>query len=46
MIKAGQPVIFGCDIDKFSDKDVGIMDTALFEYEVSSSREALSFKFF
>jgi len=35
MIKAGQPVFFGCDVAKFSDKDFGIMDTALFEYEVS-----------
>jgi bleomycin hydrolase len=33
MIKAGQPVFFGCDVIKFSDKDSGIMDTALFEYE-------------
>jgi len=33
MIKAGQPVFFGCDVGKFSDKDFGIMDTALFEYE-------------
>jgi len=33
MIKAGQPVFFGCDVGKFSDKAVGIMDTALFEYE-------------
>jgi len=37
MIKAGQPVFFGCDVAKFSDKDFGIMDTALFEYEVSRS---------
>jgi bleomycin hydrolase len=35
MIKAGQPVFFGCDVGKFSDRNVGIMDTALFEYEVS-----------
>ena len=35
MIKAGQPVFFGCDVGKFSDSEVGIMDTALFEYEVS-----------
>lgn len=34
MIKAGQPVFFGCDVGKFSDSKVGIMDTALFEYEV------------
>ncbi|KAF8971106.1 bleomycin hydrolase [Flammula alnicola] len=33
MIKAGQPVFFGCDVGKFSDRDVGIMDTDLFEYE-------------
>lgn len=33
LIKAGQPVFFGCDVGKFSDKDTGIMDTALFEYE-------------
>jgi bleomycin hydrolase len=33
MIKAGQPVFFGCDVGKFSDRDAGIMDTALFEYE-------------
>ncbi|TFK25230.1 bleomycin hydrolase [Coprinopsis marcescibilis] len=33
MIKAGQPVFFGCDVGKFSDSGSGIMDTALFEYE-------------
>ncbi|KAF8160655.1 peptidase C1B, bleomycin hydrolase [Crassisporium funariophilum] len=33
MIKAGQPVFFGCDVGKFSDRDAGIMDTGLFEYE-------------
>jgi len=33
MIKAGQPVFFGCDVGKFSDNASGIMDTALFEYE-------------
>jgi aminopeptidase C len=36
MIKAGQPVFFGCDVGKFSDSTSGIMDTALFEYEVSN----------
>ena len=35
MIKAGQPVFFGCDVGKFSDRKAGIMDTALFEYEAS-----------
>jgi aminopeptidase C len=34
MIKAGQPVFFGCDVGKFSESSAGIMDTALFEYEV------------
>ncbi|CAA7261849.1 unnamed protein product [Cyclocybe aegerita] len=33
LIKAGQPVFFGCDVGQFSDKDAGIMDTALFDYE-------------
>jgi len=33
MVKAGQPVFFGCDVGKFSDSGFGIMDTALFEYE-------------
>jgi len=33
LIKAGQPVFFGCDVGKFSDREAGIMDTALFEYE-------------
>jgi bleomycin hydrolase len=33
MIKAGQPVFFGCDVGKFSESSSGIMDTALFEYE-------------
>jgi len=32
MIKAGQPVFFGCDVGKFSERG-GIMDTAIFEYE-------------
>lgn len=34
MIKSGQPVFFGCDVGKFSDSAKGIMDTALYEYEV------------
>ncbi|TCD71210.1 hypothetical protein EIP91_011688 [Steccherinum ochraceum] len=33
MLKAGLPVFFGCDVGKYSDKDAGIMDTALYEYE-------------
>ncbi|KAF8070226.1 bleomycin hydrolase [Lyophyllum atratum] len=35
LVKAGQPVFFGCDVGKFSDKVGGIMDTALFEYETA-----------
>ncbi|KAG6917714.1 hypothetical protein DXG01_001365 [Tephrocybe rancida] len=35
MIKAGQPVFFGCDVGKFSDPVGGIMDTALFQYELA-----------
>lgn len=33
-LKAGQPVFFGCDVGQFSDRNAGVMDTALFEYEV------------
>ncbi|KLO19561.1 peptidase C1B, bleomycin hydrolase [Schizopora paradoxa] len=33
MIKAGQPVFFGCDVGQFSDRTVGIMDTALHQFE-------------
>ncbi|KIY74276.1 peptidase C1B bleomycin hydrolase [Cylindrobasidium torrendii FP15055 ss-10] len=33
MIKAGQPVFFGCDVGQSSDSASGIMDTALFKYE-------------
>ncbi|OCH87297.1 peptidase C1B bleomycin hydrolase [Obba rivulosa] len=35
MVKAGQPVFFGCDVGQFSDKTAGIMDTALYEYETT-----------
>jgi bleomycin hydrolase len=44
MIKAEQPVFFGCDVGKFSDNVAGIMDTALFEYEVSSRKALYFFK--
>ncbi|KAJ7925193.1 peptidase C1B, bleomycin hydrolase [Mycena leptocephala] len=36
MIKAGVPVFFGCDVGKFSSRVDGIMDPALFEYEVGN----------
>lgn len=32
-IKAGHPVFFGCDVGQFSHSGLGIMDTALYEYE-------------
>ncbi|EIW63272.1 peptidase C1B bleomycin hydrolase [Trametes versicolor FP-101664 SS1] len=34
-LKAGQPVFFGCDVGQFSDRNAGVMDTALFEYEAA-----------
>ena len=34
-LKAGHPVFFGCDVGKFSDRDAGIMDQALFAYEAA-----------
>ncbi|KAF5389406.1 hypothetical protein D9757_004317 [Collybiopsis confluens] len=33
MIKAGVPVFFGCDVGQTSERNLGIMDTALFQYE-------------
>ncbi|MGM0548251.1 MAG: aminopeptidase C [Bacillota bacterium] len=32
-LKNGEPVWFGCDVGQWSDRDLGIMDTALFNYE-------------
>lgn len=32
MLKAGQPVFFGCDVGQFSDRVGGVMDTALHQY--------------
>lgn len=34
MIKAGQPVFFGCDVGQFSERVAGIMDTDLYDYNV------------
>jgi bleomycin hydrolase len=34
MLKANHPVFFGCDVGKFSDSSKGVMDTALFDYEL------------
>lgn len=33
-LKAGIPVFFGCDVGKFSDSRVGVMDTKLYDYEL------------
>lgn len=35
MIRAGLPVFFGCDVGKYSSSASGIMDTALFDYEIA-----------
>ncbi|RAK05360.1 aminopeptidase C [Halanaerobium saccharolyticum] len=32
-LKNGEPVWFGCDVGQWSDRDLGIMDTKLFNYE-------------
>jgi len=32
MIKDGKPVWFGCDVGKTFDRDLGVMDTELFDY--------------
>jgi bleomycin hydrolase len=32
-LKNGEPVWFGCDVGQWSDRDLGIMDTDLFNYE-------------
>ncbi|EPT04983.1 peptidase C1B bleomycin hydrolase [Fomitopsis schrenkii] len=33
LIKAGQPVFFGCDVGKFLERQAGLMDVRLFDYE-------------
>jgi bleomycin hydrolase len=33
MIKDGKPVWFGCDVGKMFDRDLGLMDLDLYEYE-------------
>ena len=33
MITDGKPVWFGCDVGKMFDRDLGLMDTDLFEFE-------------
>ena len=45
MLKAGQPVFFGCDVGKFYDRDSGIMDLELFEYEVRLEKSPCTTQF-
>lgn len=33
MIKDGKPVWFGCDVGKMFDRDLGLMDTELYDFE-------------
>ncbi len=33
-IQAGDPVWFGCDVGKFLDRDLGVMDRGLFDYSL------------
>lgn len=35
MLKAGQPVFFGCDVLQQEDKKLGILDLDLYDYDVS-----------
>lgn len=37
-IKAGEPVWFGCDVGKCLDRDSGLMDVDLFEYDLVYGR--------
>jgi bleomycin hydrolase len=34
MLKQNKPVFFGCDVRKFSNTDLGVMDTDLYDYEL------------
>jgi bleomycin hydrolase len=34
MLQRGMPIFFGCDVGKYSDSARGILDTALFDYEL------------
>ncbi|KAJ5993871.1 cysteine protease [Penicillium sp. IBT 35674x] len=34
MLKAGHPVFFGCDVGKFSDSSLGVMDTGLLDLKL------------
>ncbi|RAP77908.1 aminopeptidase C [Paenibacillus montanisoli] len=34
-LQDGEPIWFGCDVGQMSDRDTGIMDTALYHYEAA-----------
>jgi bleomycin hydrolase len=34
MLKANKPVFFGCDVGQYSDRDLGVMDTELYDYKL------------
>ncbi len=34
-LKAGEPVWFGCDVGKLSERQIGIMDNEIFNYELT-----------
>ena len=35
-LKNNEPVWFGCDVGKMFHRDVGVMDTKLYNYELQS----------
>jgi bleomycin hydrolase len=44
MLVAGRPVWFGCDVGKFEEKDLGILDPAIYEYDLVYGEGLLSGK--
>ena len=38
-IQAGEPVWFGCDVGKMSDRQLGIMDSEAYEYDLTLGEE-------
>jgi len=34
MLVAGRPVWFGCDVGKFEERDLGILDPSIYEYDL------------
>ncbi|EFX02089.1 bleomycin hydrolase [Grosmannia clavigera kw1407] len=42
MLRAGLPVFFGCDVGKFSDRDAGLLDLALYDYQLGLGLDLLA----